>query len=156
MKTGRALTVEQLGFDPRKLGPGSPLRNVRAPKNDGEHEEQRKLFAWAAENEGRIPALLFLFAVPNFAGRLGKKTQRHGARLKAEGRKRGVLDVWWPLRRGQYVGLVVEMKYGRNTLSPEQKRWRVWLESQGWLVVVSYSAIEAQETITAYHEGRVA
>lgn len=149
--SGRSFTIKELGFDPRKLGPNSPLRNARAPRANHEHEEQRKLFAWAAENESRIPELRWLFAVPNW---FGVKTRYHGARAKMEGRKPGVLDVWWPLYRMPYVGLVIEMKYGRNTLSREQREWKAWLESQGWLVVVKYSALDAQDTITRYHSSQ--
>lgn len=144
----RTYTPAQLGFDPRKLGPNSPLRNAalpRAPKNDGEHHEQARLFAWALEHEATYPDLRWLFAVPNFAGRLGKKTAIHGARLKREGRKPGVLDVWFPVRRGPYVGLVIEMKYGRNRLTAEQIVWRDHLLTQGWHVHTCY-AFEAART----------
>lgn len=148
----RVYTIKDLGFDPRNLGPDSPLRNARVPRKTGEHEEQVKLFTWARENETRIPELRWMFAVPNW---FGVRTQKQGARAKLEGRKPGVLDVWWPLHRGEYVGLVIEMKYGRNTLSPEQRKWRVWLESQGWLVVVKYSALEAQDAVLTYYRRKL-
>lgn len=150
--------TDLFAIDESKLGPDSPLRALikqvmRKPRSDVEHQEQVKLFAWALEKEAAHPSLHWLFAVPNFAGRLGQKTAKHGARLKAEGRKPGVLDVWLPLRRGQYVGLVIEMKAGRNSLTPEQKRWKNHLERQGWLVVVCYRFEDARDCVLGYMSG---
>lgn len=139
-----------------KCGPDSPLhaiakRRGRGPdRKDGEHVEQVKLFEWAKANEIRYPALTWLFAVPNW---FGARTAKQGARAKAEGRKPGVLDVWFPVRRGTYVGLVVEMKFGKNTLSREQMLWLNHLRNEGWLVEVCYSFEEARDLILAYLSG---
>lgn len=151
-----ALTRADLSaIDIDKLGPDSPLRGLikqvmRKPRSDVEHQQQVKLFAWARENEERHPLLHWLFAVPNW---FGVKTQIQGARARAEGRKPGVLDVWFPLQRPGYVGLVIEMKAGKNTLTKDQKRWRAHLERQGWLVVVCFTFEEARDTVLGYING---
>ena len=62
-----------------------------------EHEEQVKVFTWARWAEAARPELALLFAVPN-GGRRDKVT---AGRLKAEGVKAGVLDIWLPVARGR-------------------------------------------------------
>jgi hypothetical protein len=47
---------------------------------------------------------------------------RRGQRLEP-GTRKGVLNLQWPLRRGQYVGLVMELKCGDNPTTPEQDDW---------------------------------
>ena len=49
-----------------------------------------------------------LFAVPNFSGRLGKATLNIGKRLKAEGRRKGVWDILYPVARCGYNALWIE------------------------------------------------
>jgi hypothetical protein len=122
----------------------------RSRPGEPEHDEQVALFAWAAEQEAQHPELRWLFAVPNFTGRLGKATARHGAFLKAEGRKPGVPDVWLPVARQGYHGLVIEMKIEPNRPSDVQLAWLVWLEGAGYSVHVCYSATEAQSVILHY------
>lgn len=142
-------------IDPAKLGPDSPLHQLltkkrRAPSNDLEHQEQIKLFTWAAENEATHPQLALLFAVPNFAGRLGKWTAKHGGRLKAEGRKPGVPDVWLPVARRGCHGLVIEMKAGKKKPTLAQLVWLDRLACEGWCAVVAYSAEQAIGMILRY------
>jgi len=61
-----------------------------------EHNEQVAVFAWARWAEAQYPELALLFAVPNG----GARNKVTAARLKAEGVKRGVLDIWFPVARG--------------------------------------------------------
>jgi hypothetical protein len=142
-------------IDPAKLGPDSPLHQLltkkrRPPRQDIEHEEQVKLFTWAAGNESAHPELALLFAVPNFSGKLGRWTARHGARLKAEGRKPGVPDVWLPVARNGYHGLAIELKAGRNQPTIVQHQWLKRLAAEGWRTVIAYSASEAIGEIVTY------
>lgn len=144
-------------IDLSKCGPDSPLhalakKRTRGPdRKDSEHLEQVKLFAWAKENETRHPLLFWLFAVPNW---FGARTAKQGARAKAEGRKPGVVDVWFPVQRGRYVGLAIEMKAGTNTPTKEQKLWLQHLRKQGWLAEVCYSFEDARDLVLAYLSGK--
>lgn len=121
-----------------------------------EHAEQVAVMRWAKDMEVEWPELALLYAIPNFAGRLGHATARHGARLKAEGRKRGVPDLCLPVPRGidhtsVYHGLYVELKRQRGgTVSPEQKQWHAALREQGYRVEVCKGAAAAIDTITRY------
>jgi hypothetical protein len=121
-------------------------------KSGSEHGEQRALFAWLAWAElygfeaawddrtyagtwepglvtYAVPELRWCHAIPNGGSRGDDKRSRaiQGGKLKAEGVKPGVLDVFLPvvvrgavsgapepLRCIIYAGLYVEMKRGEN------------------------------------------
>jgi hypothetical protein len=119
----------------------------RIRRAEPEHDQQVTLFAWAAEMEAQHPELRLLFAVPNW---IGTRTRHHGAYLKAEGRKPGVPDVWLPVSRRYYHGLVIEMKVKPNRPSDEQRAWLAALEAADYAVHVCYSAIEAEAVILHY------
>lgn len=111
-----------------------------------EHGEQQLLFEWARMFEGRYPELELLFAVPN-GGYRAKKT---AVNLKQEGVKAGVPDVWLPVPRGLYCGLVIEMKFGRNTLEVSQKSWMTALVDLGWSCHVCYCFEAARMVVLWY------
>ena len=115
--------------------------------NDAEHREQVKLFAWAEWERIDRPELGLLFAVPN-GGRRDKVT---GARLKAEGVKAGVPDVWLPVARQGFHGLVIEMKADeKGRPSKEQVKWLAELTEQGFLAVVCHGCEAAKGVIVEY------
>jgi hypothetical protein len=114
-----------------------------------EEAEQAALFEWAAYKAGQWPELAFMFHIPNG----GLRNKATAARLKATGVKAGVPDIFLPVTRGQYAGLFVEMKYGKNKPSPEQQRYMDMLEREGYAVAVCYGCEQAIETITAYLRG---
>lgn len=117
--------------------------------NQAEHNEQVALFDWARLAVGRFPELVLLFAVPNG----GARNVVTGTRLKAEGVKRGVPDVWLPVARGGFHGLVIEMKTAKGRASPEQKAWLNALTAEGWLALVCVGAEKAIGMVEAYLEG---
>jgi len=112
-----------------------------------EHDEQAALFLWASIYQERIPGIELMFAVPNGGYRLGKTARD----LREEGVKKGVPDVWLPVK-GIYenrpvVGLVIEMKFDRNKPTKEQKWWLERLAENSWRTVVCYSWREAAKAI---------
>ncbi|OEU70176.1 MAG: hypothetical protein BA863_01020 [Desulfovibrio sp. S3730MH75] len=111
-----------------------------------EHDEQALLFKWAQLHERKWPALACLYAVPN----AGKRSIRAAAYMKAEGLKSGVPDVFLPVSRGGFIGLVIEMKVGRNKPTANQNTWMNRLQSQGHHVVVCYSFEDAKELVEWY------
>lgn len=118
-----------------------------------EHDEQVALFQWAELASKRYPELAEMFAVPNFSGRLGKATARHSAHLNAEGRKAGVEDVMLLVPRGQFHGLLIEMKRQRYTPSdvkPEQRAWHDAHRSRGYCVWVCAGFEDARRVIVDY------
>lgn len=112
-----------------------------------EHNAQVMLFAWAGREAEERPELGLLFAVPN-GGRRDKVT---GARLKAEGVKAGVPDVWLPVARQGYHGLVIELKAdATKRASREQERWLADLMEQGYLAVVCHGCEAAKGVLREY------
>lgn len=113
-----------------------------------EHIEQRCLFDWAQKHEARLHELRCLFAVPNGRGR----SKMEAAKLKAEGVKRGVPDVWLPVPRDGYHGLVCEMKAPGelNDVSEDQQKWHGELRNQGYLVLVADHWRSAWNVIVRY------
>ena len=111
-----------------------------------EHDEQVALFEWAAYAQNQHPALRLMFAIPNG----GHRHKAVAAKLKAEGVKAGVLDVFLPVSRGGYHGLWVEMKFKKNKPSPEQKQWLDDLDKEGFLAVVCWSFYEAKDAVESY------
>jgi hypothetical protein len=102
-------------------------------------------------NEVLWPELALFHAIPNG----GFRTKVTAAKLKAEGVKAGVLDTHLPVARGGYHGLWIEMKYGRNKPTEEQKWWIEELRSQGHFVTVCYGWEPAAETLEHYIRGRI-
>ncbi len=76
---------------------------------------------WAALQTTTLPELALLFAVPNG----GHRHPATGAKLKAEGVKPGVPDLWLPVPRNLFHGLVIELKteLKSSKVSAAQEWW---------------------------------
>lgn len=116
-----------------------------------ERDEQIAVFSWAERVKGRWPELALMFHVPNER----KCTPQQGALLKAQGVKAGVPDIWLPVARGGYNGLVIELKYGKNRPTPTQRQWLDALAAQGWFAAVCWKFEDAVKIITAYLSGQI-
>lgn len=113
-----------------------------------EHAEQCALFDWAdvMVRTDQMPELENLYAIPNG----GHRHKTTAAKLKAEGVKAGVLDVHLPVARRGYHSAYLEMKFGKNKLTPAQKDWKRRLEAENNYVGVCYSTEEAIAELTWY------
>ncbi len=113
-----------------------------------EHQNQAALFDLLRANENRYPFLKFIFAIPNGG-------QRHIAvatKLKREGVKKGVFDVFVPipqLNKFSY-GLFIEMKFGENKLTPEQEKFQEFARESGYQTATCFSVDEAIAVIEGY------
>ena len=117
----------------------------------------------------RNPTYAMLFAVPNGADYGGKS--QTGARMRAEGLKKGVPDMFWPYGAQQFdhllqrpstlrwAGLWIELKRpGLHTIknggrSDDQVRWHQWLRQEGWPVVTAYGWRAAVRSMLLYERG---
>lgn len=113
-----------------------------------EHLEQVALFDLLRANESRHPEFKWIFAVPNG----GSRHPAVAGKLKAEGVKRGVSDICIPIARQGFHGAFIEMKFGKNKLTPEQKAFHQFLQDGGYLTGVAYTSYEAQKVIEGYLE----
>ena len=119
-------------------------------QKQSEHSEQVALFNWARMNEGKYPELANMFAIANG----GHRHFLVGKKLKAEGVKKGGLDVFFGSPSGKYSGLFIEMKFGKNRLTKEQKEWIDRLTQAGYKCAVCYSFEEARDNILNYLKGK--
>lgn len=111
-----------------------------------EEIEQINLFRWAEFAENKYPELKLMYHVPNE----GKRSAAIGSRLKQAGLKPGVPDIVLPVARGGYIGLYIELKYGRNETTENQKVWLRDLRDQNHLTAVCYGWEQAKELIESY------
>ena len=115
-----------------------------------EEQEQAAVMEWAMLMEKQAPELALLYHCPNGA-------DRHpavAAKLKKQGVKPGVPDLFLPVARGTAHGLYIEMKRQKGgRVSEEQKAWMEALTQQGYVCVVAHGAEEACDVIWHYLEG---
>ena len=117
-----------------------------------ESVEQQRLFQWARMMQGKHPELEMLFKISNE----GKRTRTNGARMRAEGLKKGVPDLCLPVARCGCHALYIELKKADGgRLSSEQIEWLDKLKQQGNMAVVSHGWEPAAQIIEDYLEGRL-
>ena len=77
-----------------------------------------------------------------------------GRQLAAsQGTRKGFPDYILPLRKEDYVGLVIELKASRphkRQATPKQKAWLEHFTLNGWLAKVCHGADDALETLNDY------
>lgn len=114
--------------------------------NQWEAAEQTALFRWAGLMSGQFPEIEMLYHIPNG----GSRNKIEAAHLKQQGVKAGVPDLCLPVSRGEYHGLYIELKYGKNKPTENQKRWINLLRSQNYKAEVAYGWEEASKIILEY------
>lgn len=111
-----------------------------------EHDEQVAFFKWCECMKAQYPVLAHFYAIPNG----GKRHVSVALKLKEEGVKSGVLDTHLPVGRGNYIGLWIEFKFGRNKTSSAQDEWIDFLRDQGHRVEIAYEWQEAAQYTLEY------
>jgi hypothetical protein len=103
-------------------------------KSPLEHHEAVMLMRAVRGAEPTWPELRFFAAIPNG----GWRSKRVAAQLKAEGVRKGVPDYLFPIPRGGYTGLAIELKRVKEgRTSPEQREWLDALSAAGWHTAVA-------------------
>lgn len=119
-----------------------------------EHDEQAHVIRWAEWKQREIPALRNLFAVPNG----GHRNLLVARKMKREGVRPGVPDMFLAAARGPHHGLFIEMKTeemrpkrgGKGGCTDHQIAWQTALRSEGYRVEVCYGAREGIAVIEDY------
>ncbi len=111
-----------------------------------EHDTQAAFVNWCQWNEAKYPMLKLAFAIPNG----GLRNKAVAGKLKAEGARSGIPDWHLPYPCGGYNGLWIEMKHGKNKLSPAQSDYIALLEKYHHCVQVCYSVDEAIKAVEEY------
>ena len=87
-----------------------------------------------------------LFSIPNE----GKRSKANSWRMKAEGMRAGVSDLFLAIPRSVYNGLWIEMKTQKGVLSAEQKEFQADMQAQGYATTVCRSIEEFMNAIRIY------
>lgn len=112
-------------------------------KGGSEHAHQAALFCWAAS----YPALRWMFAIPNG----GSRDKITAGKLKAEGVKAGVADVFLPVPKNGFHGLWIEMKKPEDGKpSDKQLEFRDAMLTNGYGHCICYGWEEAASIIKLY------
>jgi hypothetical protein len=111
-----------------------------------EHDIQCALVGWCDVVACAHPSVGLYIAIPNG----GHRDVRTAVRLKREGVRAGVPDLFWPEPRDGFHGLWIELKAAKGRLSTAQKEWIEHLNSAGYLAIVCYGLQNALEAVAAY------
>ena len=113
--------------------------------NHKESDIQIMLMQWVELQKN--DDLKLIFAIPNG----GKRNIREAARLKREGVRAGVPDLFLPVARYKYNGLFIELKAdSKGRLSDNQKKWIKLLSEQNYCCLVAYGFEQAKTIISSY------
>lgn len=116
-------------------------------RRQDEHHAQVALFQWAALESRRWPELEDMFATLNGL----RLTIGQAVKAKAAGMTKGIADIWLPVPRGDYHGLVIELKKAKGgKKSDEQVKRIARLVSRGYFACFCAGFDEARETIENY------
>jgi hypothetical protein len=120
------------------------------PLTPYEEAEQRAFFRWVDFIQEQIPVFETMFAIPNG----GHRNRIVAAKLKGQGVRHGVADIFWPLPAGPYHGLFIEMKRadGGGRVSPDQERFIASVRRLGYKAVVCHGCAAAQDAALEYYE----
>ena len=113
-----------------------------------EHDEQVNLIQWWSLQCKRfgVPEQL-LFAIPNG----GQRNIITAKRMKDEGVRSGIPDLFLAVPRGNFHGLFIEMKKPRGgVISDNQKACMEMLSNNDYCVTVCHGFLDAQEAIKGY------
>jgi hypothetical protein len=121
-----------------------------------EHGHQCAVFCWANDHKETWPELESMFAIPNG----GLRSKVTASRLKAEGVKSGVSDIFLPVIRRKpnfigsnycYHGLFIEMKIPKGgRIEPEQIIFQGLMRERGYKAEICKGWIEAVQTLQDY------
>ncbi|KVP40111.1 hypothetical protein WJ87_04730 [Burkholderia ubonensis] len=123
-------------------------RPSRARKNEAEGEEQAQLIKQFRAEYPDIGELLI--HIPNGGYR---KNAFEGWRLKEQGVRAGVSDLFLPVARGGFFGLWIEFKAAPPNdaaVSDKQKEWVELMQAQGYSAHVCLGVAAAMKVLAEY------
>jgi hypothetical protein len=138
-----------------------PKPRVYKPARSSEYNEQVALFQYLRMSTGVHPEYEFVFAVPNGAklsyrrSKSGNRYSPEAIKLLKSGLTPGVSDIVIPCMRGGYGAMFLELKYGKNTVSPEQQAFIEAMIRFGYFAIVAWGADEAIRIIETYMNGAI-
>jgi hypothetical protein len=117
------------------------MKSISVPR---ETNEQQMLIRWAHYHP---ICSKYLIAIPNG----GSRNLLEGAKLKREGVKRGVSDLFLAYPSNGFHGLWIEMKRKSTyAISPEQRAWMELMRSVGYAGHIAFGWEDAVRIIKEY------
>lgn len=137
---------ETLSISQYKALPFANSRCTKTNRKPAHHESelQQGCVKWFRAQYGRYSRLLF--AIPNG----GKRRPVEAAIMQAEGVTPGVSDLMLAMPCKEYHGLFIEMKYGSNKQTDEQKAFELAVKAQGYRYEICNSFEGFNELIDGY------
>jgi hypothetical protein len=115
-------------------------------RNQEEHRLQVAICKWLDLTQ-EFP----FFAIPNG----GQRSLLVGIKLKMEGVKSGVADMFWMLSNENWKGLFVEVKIAKGVQSPNQKEFqKIAIEHKYYYAIVR-SIEDCQELLKKYRLNQI-
>jgi len=123
------------------------MKRRQAFTGQSESSSQQAVIRWWAfiSRSRKLPENA-LMAFPLQAAR----SPRNGARMKAEGARKGSPDMFLSVGRSNAHGLFIEMNTAVGRVSPEQLEMLTGLAARGYITVVARSSAEAISAIEIY------
>ena len=125
--------------------------NLLKPAKDAwqgdEHDLQKAFFANNSVQQLGDPYLYLMHAIPNG----GTRDKITAGRLKAEGVKSGIPDVFLPIAKGKYFGMYIEFKAKANKPSEDQRIVMLMLNAMGYKVVCVNTLDDAIMAMSKYY-----
>lgn len=115
-------------------------------RNQEEHDNQVAVINWCRIHETRHPDLETIFAIPNG----GARHPAVARKLKAEGVKSGVSDLFLSTSSDKYHGLYIEMKSRDGKLTTNQIDWLCKMSKRNYDTATCHSWITAVNAIVRY------
>jgi hypothetical protein len=123
-----------------------------------EYKEQAKFFEWVRAKRIDDSRYKHIYAVDAGVKLAGTKQQQINKRnrLHAQGVEKGTLDIqiMWPIRLEEegflFPGAFIEMKWGKNKTTKEQKIWLDRHREAGYICAVAYNFQEARQFVLNY------
>jgi hypothetical protein len=107
-----------------------------------EHDNQKIVLSFCNKH----PELSVIFAIGNG----GLRDLGTAIKMKAEGVKKGVPDLFLPLAKNGFNGLFIEMKVEGGRASKEQTEWIEKLNANGYRAVICVGYKSAIEELKNY------
>ena len=114
-------------------------------KTISEHDIQVQVVQWFDMRYKKYSGRLF--AIPNG----GKRHVVVASKMKKEGVRSGVPDLFLPVPSGKYHGLFIEMKSAKGRVSIEQSRFLTAVSENDYSAHICYSADDAIDKIKGYY-----
>ena len=113
-----------------------------------EHDIQVACIEWCLWSQSKYPGLEYIFAIPNG----GHRHIGTAIRLKNEGVKPGVPDLFLPVAKRNFNGLFLEIKTPKGAVSKPQEKFMSGVISLGFLACIIRSIDDFTKTIEWYYD----